>query len=44
MMQTPPPAKRRRRKLAFFLIFGAAGALPSYGIWNVPADSLLELG
>jgi hypothetical protein len=33
------PAKRRRKKLAFILLFGGLGALASYGIWSVLAES-----
>jgi hypothetical protein len=33
------PAKRRRRRLAFYLLFGAAAALGSYGIWDILSES-----
>src|ERR1700683_5360802 len=33
------PAKPRRRKLAFIILFGGIGALASYGIWSVLAES-----
>jgi hypothetical protein len=33
------PAKRRRRKLVFIILFGGIGALASYGIWSVLAES-----
>src|SRR5580692_11547053 len=33
------PAKRRRKKLALVLLFAGAGALASWGIWSVLAES-----